>query len=149
MGNDEDGEPLDEDFVVFRNDILPHTDTAPEDARHAAAHLVSVIQDKGVVETRRLDLELATLLVDAIVQSNRSVRHILVHCLPESAREWQETKIHLHGEGGQIITDASAIIVPERKLNARTLLIDEIGNQTLQDKVTAAGGMVVVVKKDE
>lgn len=144
LGNDEDGEPVDEDFVMFRNDILPDTDTASAETRRVAEQMASVIQTKGVVQTRHLDLELATLLVNALVQSDRSVRHILVHCLPESAHEWREANIHLHGEGGQIITDASGI--PERKLNARTLLIDEIGNQALQDKVTAAGGIVVVVK---
>jgi len=152
FGNDEDGEPVDEDFVMFRNDILPDTDTASAETRRVAEQMASVIQTKAVVDLElHLDLELATLLVNALVQSNRSVRHILVHCLPESAHEWREANIHLHGEGGQIITDASGSsmhidTIPERKLNARTLLIDEIGNQALQDKVTAAGGIVVVVK---
>ncbi len=150
MGNDEDGEPLHEDFVTFRNDVLPDTDTASADTRHAAAQLASVIQDKGVVETRRLDLELATLLVEGIVKAKRSVRHIIVRSRPESVREWLDTNIHLHGEGGQVIADASGSsmhidAISDRKLNSRTLLIDEVGDKSLQDKVTAAGGMVVVV----
>ena len=153
FGNDEDGEPVDENFVIFRNDILQPQPTASAETRRVAEQMVSVIETKGVVQARHLDLELATLLVDALVQSNRSVRHILVHCLPESAHEWREANIHLHGEGGQIITDASGYAmdidtIPERKLNARTLLIDETGNQALKDKVAAAGGIVVVVKRE-
>lgn len=147
FGNDDDGEPLYEGLVIFRNDILPYTDTdaADEEAKRDAARLVSVIADKGVVETRTLDLHSVTLLVTAIVKSGRSVRHILVHALPEHAHDWQQTQIHLHGEGGQIITDTS-LPIPQRKLNERTLLIDEIGNASLQDSVKDAGGMVVVVK---
>jgi hypothetical protein len=135
-----------EDVVTFRNDILPYTDTVSEDAQSHADRLVSVIQERAVVETRSLDLGLATLLVTAIVKAGRSVRHILVHTLPEHAHEWQQSQIDLHGEGGQIITTDGAHI-PDRKLNARTLLIDEIGDKALQDKVTTAGGMVIIVGK--
>jgi hypothetical protein len=139
----------DEEVVMFRNDILPYTDTVPAHIAHQTSEIVSVI-DSTVVRTKieNLNTEFVAALVDLIVARGRSVRHILVNSHADHTGEWLESSIDLHGEGGQVVSGPSAQVletIPERKLNARTLLIDELDNKSLQEKVVAVGGMVVVV----
>ena len=142
FGYDEDGEPMHEGFVMFRNDVLPDTDTIAQRIHDLADTFVG---DDGCVVRAGSGEDaflISCVLVRKFVLSGRSVRHIIVHALPDDYSEWNATDIHHHGEGGKIITAATDHL-PDRILNSRTLLIDERNDVGLQDRIRSAGGMVV------
>lgn len=117
-------------------------------AAAGAAGVVSVV-DGRVVKTRlSCPAERAgfvSALVNDIVRAGRSVRHIIVLADMEHTREWLDSRIDQHGEGGKIISSPGSTTVPSRLLNERTLLIDEVDDVNLQAVVLGAGGMAIAV----